>query len=328
MLLGAAPLLALLVAIFMAHIVLRPPRMGDGKAIWLLKRLTPADLGFAFKMNWFEVRDSLTAEPIKLASWWIGHPGNPSRTVILVHGYADAKVGAIAWAPVFHSLGCNILAVDLRAHGESGGKFTTAGNRERHDLEQVIGQLRARYPSQTRQLILFGASLGAAVVGATALVLGDHGCEGVILESPFADFRHAAMAHLSLVGAPGRIVQRLAMRIAQWQVSADFGSVSPVRVIPQIPCPLLMIQSEIDPFVPPADQAALKEAASARPSNSTRQWLAAGTQHLMAVVERPDEYRKQISEFLNALDDGAMFSPEQFPHPLAGAPASRPERMS
>src|SRR5205814_10156269 len=128
-------------------------------------------LGLPFEAISFRIRDSLTAELIDLAAWWIAHPMSGSRTVILVHGYADAKVGAIAWAPLFHSLGCNILAMDLRAHGESGGRFTTAGYRERHDLEQVIQQLRARYPSQTQQLVLFGASMGAGVVAATAAIL-------------------------------------------------------------------------------------------------------------------------------------------------------------
>src|SRR2546430_17197506 len=117
-LISAAPLLALLVAWFMAHFVLRPPRMSDGKAIWLLKRLTPADLGLTFEPLSFRLRDCLTGEPIDLAAWWMPHLSNPSHTVILVHGYADAKVGAIAWAPAFHSLGCNLLAIDLRAHGE------------------------------------------------------------------------------------------------------------------------------------------------------------------------------------------------------------------
>src|ERR1700733_3113274 len=91
-----------------------------------------------------------------------------NKTVILIHGYADAKVGSIAWAPTWQSLGYHILAIDLRAHGESAGRFTTAGFFERHDLDQIINQLRAAHPQQTERLVLFGISLGAAVALAAA----------------------------------------------------------------------------------------------------------------------------------------------------------------
>src|SRR5206468_3740937 len=105
---------------------------------------------------------------------------------ILLHGFGDAKVGSIAWAPTLHSLNLNLLALDLRAHGESTGRFTTAGVRERHDISQVIDQLHRDHPSETTQLILFGISLGAAVAAATAVLRDD--ISAVILECPFPDY--------------------------------------------------------------------------------------------------------------------------------------------
>src|SRR3954471_7288289 len=100
MLLASLVLLLALMAYLMARFLLRPPRMSDGKAAWLLKRLTPLDLGLSFTPVSFTIRDEQTRESLQMAAWWMPQEGS-SKSVILLHGYADAKVGAIAWAPMF-----------------------------------------------------------------------------------------------------------------------------------------------------------------------------------------------------------------------------------
>src|SRR5206468_2587681 len=102
---------------------------------------------------------------------------------------------------------------DLRAHGQSEGAYSTAGFFERHDVNQVIDQLLSQRPQQTRQLLLFGVSLGASVAAATAALRDDLG--GIVLDSPYAHFVNTAMAHMERLGAPGRPFQRAALSVAQ-----------------------------------------------------------------------------------------------------------------
>ena len=296
LLLGAA--LAAGLVMLMAQLLLRPPRMTDGKAVYRLQRLSPGDLGLHFEDMVFAVRDERSGQTLHLAAWWIPHRGAQGRCVLLIHGYADAKVGAIAWAPLFHDLGINILTIDLRAHGQSDGRYSTAGYFERDDVNQVINQIQAQRPDETRHLVLFGISLGSAVAAATAVRRDD--LAAVILESPFADFRRAAVTHGNLVGLPGAPFQRLALRLAQWLSGADFGAVCPVDMVPRITCPLMVIHSGDDALVPPEEAARIEAAAASRPPavGPTVYWRIPNVPHVMGLSLNPQEYARRIGNFL------------------------------
>ena len=91
--------------------------MTAGKALYLLNRLAPDDLGLPYEQSTFVVRDERTGKPLPIVAWWIpcesaGAP-ETGRCAVLIHGYADAKVGAIAWAPLWHALGYHLLVPDL-----------------------------------------------------------------------------------------------------------------------------------------------------------------------------------------------------------------------
>jgi pimeloyl-ACP methyl ester carboxylesterase len=298
LLLGLLILVAAL-AWLMARFLLRPPRMTDGKAAWVLKRLTPLDIGLSFTPLTFTIRDELTAGPLKLAAWWIPQE-NSNKTVLLLHGYADAKIGAIAWASIFHELGYNILALDLRAHGESGGEISTAGFWERHDVNQVLNDLRARYPRQTQHLIFFGASLGAAVTIALAAERTD--IDAIILESPFADFRHAASAHFHLLGIELPILHRIAISLAQKMSHADFAAIRPLDLIAKSHASILIIQGSDDALTSIEDQRELERAISKR-SDGSQYWRLENVPHLMPLACDPLAYHQRISDFLNQIEN-------------------------
>jgi len=290
---------------WMAWALVHPPRMTDGKAIYILKRLSPMDLGLDFEEFRFAITDQRTGRPLNLAAWWMPADANgpQERCAILVHGYADAKVGAIAWAPLLHELGFHLLAIDLRGHGESQGAVTTAGYFERHDLNQIIDQIRQRHPQQTKELVLFGISMGAAVVAATAVMRQD--LSAVILECPYADFRDAAAAHGKLMGLPLPGLQRYSIQLAQVMTGADFSTVRPVDLIPRIPCPLLVIQSGDDPLVSPFAMAALASAIDSRPPGTgfTDYWRIPNAGHVLGMTSDPQAYFRRVESFLERAMD-------------------------
>ena len=309
LLLVAGAVLLLAVVHLMARALTRPPRMTDGKALSVLHRLTPKDVGLRFEPTTFEVRDIIAGGKLKLAAWWMPADKPSEKTVILVHGYADAKVGALAWAPAWHEVGFNILGIDLRAHGDSEGTLCTGGFAERHDLEQVVHQIIARKPQETQTLALFGASLGAAAVAGAAALLAPAGepasaspiLAGVVLESPFADFRSASTSHFQQLGLPVGRIAKMALRHAERLTSARFADVRPVDLIGRIGCPLLVLAADDDAYLNGEEFAAIAHAVAARPAASGvsvyRRFE--GIEHLMAVVVEPSAYRETLKRFLD-----------------------------
>jgi hypothetical protein len=284
----------------MANVLLRPRRMTDARALVQLRRLTPSDLDIEFEDVNFEVIDEHSGKKLKIAAWWMPQASANGRCAVLVHGYSDAKVGAIAWAPLLRSFNFNILAIDLRAHGESEGTYCTAGYYERHDLNQVIDQLRGQKPLDAAQVILFGISLGAAVVAAAAVLRDD--LSAVILECPFAEYTRAVSYQAGRLGMPGPLFQDMSFKIAQWIARCDFAAVRPLDMIPKIHCPLLLIQALDDPFLSADDFAAMESAVKTRPQElgPSVVWTFPDVYHVVALAEHPEEYRSRLDNFLAA----------------------------
>jgi pimeloyl-ACP methyl ester carboxylesterase len=293
-------LLAVMLVVAMAFTLLMPQRMTDGRAAWILKRTSPHDLGLAFVDQRWTVREQRTGRPMTIAGWWIPTVPESDKTAVVIHGYGDAKVGGIAWAPLLRELGFNVLAIDLRAHGQSEGLYSTAACWERFDVTQVLDQVLAERPEATRRVVVLGVSLGAAVSAAVAGMRDD--VSATILECPYSSYRRAIRSHAERSGMPGRMFQRAATRLAEWIARADFDSMSPVKTIGGMKCPVMVIQSGDDPLVTSEDAAQIEAAVRARPAESGPNvyWAVPTARHVMAMSSFPDDYKEQVAAFLSA----------------------------
>jgi alpha-beta hydrolase superfamily lysophospholipase len=322
-LLMALALLWLTAIFVVARMRLMPPRMTDGKALYRLKRVFPADLALPYEDVTFAVDDAREGR-LRLRGWWIPAPLASSRCVVICHGYADAKVGALAWAPFLHAAGYNLALYDARAHGESDGRYCTAGFGERRDLLTVIRQLKSSRPAATQQLAVLGISMGGVTALAAGALEGKRTDEAMarhnndaplpqpvknqqseitnpisalIVDSVFADYFSAGILHASLFGLPGRIIMGPATWVAAKLARADFHEVAPLHTITAQRQPTLLIQPHRDGVIAPADAQRLRERLPIT-NPPSRFMEAPSASHVTGLREHPALYQGEVLSFL------------------------------
>jgi alpha-beta hydrolase superfamily lysophospholipase len=109
-----------------------------------------------------------SSDGIPLKAWW-EQPWSvvvPKGTVILIHGAQMNKTGMAYIAGRLLPRGFSVLVLDLRAHGESGGEYTTFGYKEALDVEAAIRWVEARNPGGKIALLGYSSGSVAALLAA------------------------------------------------------------------------------------------------------------------------------------------------------------------
>jgi pimeloyl-ACP methyl ester carboxylesterase len=172
-----------------------------------------------------------------LLKGWLFRGVAPSRGLIVyLHGSSDNRGSGVGIASRFTPKGWDVLAYDSRAHGESEGTDCTYGYYERRDLIVALDAVGAR------RVILFGASLGAAVALQAAPL--DVRVRGVIAQSSFSDIETVARERAPWLATAAEIAS--AIGIAERQARFRMADVSPVHSAAHITVPVLVIHGDAD----------------------------------------------------------------------------------
>jgi uncharacterized protein len=99
----------------------------------------------------------------------------------MAHGRDMNRSGMLPRAAFLVRHGYNVLDVDLRDHGESGGNYITPGSREALDLMGGVAYLRSRGASGP--IVAFGYSYGAVAALHAAAQCAD--VDAVVADSAF-----------------------------------------------------------------------------------------------------------------------------------------------
>jgi pimeloyl-ACP methyl ester carboxylesterase len=218
----------------------------------------------------------VTSDGVTLAGFQLtGGPDRRRTALVHVHGFTH-HTGYSATRRVTAALAAqaDVVAVDMRGHGRSGGR-NTVGDRELLDVDAAVGWARA---AGYARVATVGFSLGAAVALRQA-ALGEHPPDAVVAVSGPARWYSRESApmrrvHWALEQPHGRLVTRLlGVRLDRPWVEVP---PSPVEVVGAIaPTPLLVVHFDDDPYFSPAHPAALLAATDGH----AELWREPGTGH-------------------------------------------------
>ena len=111
---------------------------------------------------------------------------NSDTTILLVHGYRSMPFNAFNMAGKrLYEEGYNLLYIEHRAHGSSGGTYTSFGILERRDVKAWAEFINEKY--QSKNIILYGSSMGCASVEMSLELDIPSNVKGAILDCGFND---------------------------------------------------------------------------------------------------------------------------------------------
>ncbi len=169
--------------------------------------------------------------------------GPPKGIVILIHGIGACKEIWPAVADRLARRGFASYALDLRAHGQSGGEYCTYGFHEKADISKMVDYIEAVYPNTP--IGVWGHSLGGAI--ALQSLDNDKRLDFGVIEATFTSFHQIVYDyHKRHVGFVFEPLVDLALSRAGTLAEFSPELVSPIQSVTRIEQPVIMAHGDID----------------------------------------------------------------------------------
>ena len=250
---------------------------------------TPEAAGLAYE----DVEIGST-DGVRLSGWWVPAEGS-RRAAILVHGWGGDKSDEhiLATAPVYHGEGYNVLVIDLRAQGESGGRRRTLGYRETRDVLGALLWLQ-KLGYRPEDTVLHGWSMGGTTVVRAA---PGTGVAAVVEEAGYADLPLLLEAAIPRIARLPRVFVPGVLLAGRLWPDFDAWSVRPGREASELwgeGVPLFVVHSTGDGLIP-VEHA--KMFAAAHPD--ARVWILQEYEHVEAFAH--PEYEERLRSFIRSV---------------------------
>jgi len=176
---------------------------------------------------------------------WYSAVPQSSNTVILFHGHSVNKSYVSDEAAVFRSWGYNVMLVDFRGHGLSGGRANSFGFDEVEEVHDAMEFARLKGGSS---IVLYGVSLGAAASLKT-VADGKAAPAAIIADMPFDNLHNHLKARSRVSGFPA---EPYGVLVTGWiGLERGFNAYhhEVTRYASSVHCPVLLQWGARDPYI-------------------------------------------------------------------------------
>ncbi len=269
---------------YMSTSLLQPETAECSKELYVYCS-SPSELGIHYRNTLIR-----SVDDVPISGWYIpGKKGYPG--ILMVPGIGDTRHVGLRYVPALHAAGFNILMIDLRNSGKSGGLFSSMGFHERKDVHAAINYLLYR-----RKLLsagIFGFSTGAGI--AILAMAENKNIKAGIFESGFTEFdlviKHQLLENF---GIQASILYPLITSLFEIRAQVDIQLLNPLQAITKIsPRPVFVIHGDADPVVA-FDQGKNLFVAAKQPK---RFWPVFKSGHVQAWQANKERAEKEIPKF-------------------------------
>ena len=223
--------------------------------------------------------------------------GQSRNTIILAHGYRSNRFIDFACAfKLYYDLGFNMLSIDMRAHGDSEGRYILFGIAERYDIVDWAKFLNDKYHPD--KIVLDGMSMGAATVLMTADLDLPKNVAGIIADcgytTPKAIWSHVAKKDMHSI--PWLVMPGVCL-IVRLFTGYDPNGASAVESLKKAKVPVLFVHGEADGFVP-CEMGRENYAACASPKTLV---TVPGAAHGCSFLIDPEKCSRALEKFLREI---------------------------
>ena len=257
----------IIVAIFLTFLIIhlfRVPRT--------LHHLTPEKSGIPFKEIKFPTKNSC-----HLYGWWMpsqNESSHPAPTIILVHGWGRNAGFMLPYIKRLYPSGYNLLAFDLRSHGNSDSDKHPNMLQFSEDIRAAIEYILKQDTVKPDEIGVLGLSVGgSAAIHAAAF---DNRIKSVISIGAFANPVDIMRHQFQKKHIPFFPMMWLPMKYFQFKMGAKFNQIAPVNIIKNTKANIFLIHGSNDKVVPIDQGEKLKNVANPK---TTKLWVVPGKGH-------------------------------------------------
>jgi fermentation-respiration switch protein FrsA (DUF1100 family) len=253
----------------LAHSYMHPPRV---TATGEMLRANGID---------FETISLTTEDEITLRAFYV--PSQNSAVILVAHGHGGTIPEDMVLLFARHGYG--VLAWDFRAHGESGGDFTSIGYYEVLDMKAALDFALAQ--PGVKHVGVWGGSMGAATAIRAAARYPQ-------IEAVVADSSFDTLEGVFNVRVPYPVLRPFIQFYAEMETGVSLDNVRPVDEIGKISHRSVFVIQGLDDYSIPHESAQRLFEAAGEPKFI---WEEAVAGHLTMRAVYAEEYEARVIEF-------------------------------